>query len=636
MFRFRRRKPEAAERIMAGFRRDKALTRGFTRRALVVGGAQAGLFGLLGARLYDLQVLQSDKYALLAEDNRVNMRLIPPPRGEIFDRVGDPVAINELNYRAQLVPDQAGDIEAVLRNLSHIVEIDEAQIARVLEDAERRRSFLPTVIAENLSWNQVAAVEVNAPDLPGVSIGLGYRRIYPRGATLGNLTGYVAPPRPEDLNGDPLLELPDFRMGRSGMERHYDLALRGRAGVSQVEVNALGRVIRELSRQDGSPGRDLMLTVDAGLQASIIESFGEESGASIVMDVHNGDILAMVSNPSYDPNAFIGGISTANWNALVEHPRAPLRDKAIAGTYSPGSTFKMVVALAARDAGIIDETTEFYCPGFFDYGPNRFHCWKTYGHGDVRLTKAIEQSCDVFFYETAVELGIDRLSAYARRFGFGDVTGIDLFGETGGLMPTKGWKESTLGSYWVPGDTINAGIGQGYVNCTPLQLALMMSRLVNGGYAVRPRLARPLNNETAPRFPRIDMPEPWLDHLREAMSLVVNSRTGTSYGARIEDPRLAMGGKSGTVQVRRVTAAERAVGVIKDEDRPWEYRNHALFVAFAPLQAPRFACSVVVEHGGGGSEAAAPIARAALLEAQRRFGAAELAELGRPAGRSDR
>lgn len=628
MLRFRRKKQEAAERVMAGFRRDEERLRGFSRRALVLGGLQVGLFGALGARMYDLQVLQADRYALLAEDNRVNMRLLPPPRGEIFGRNGEPVAVNELNYRVQIVPEQAGDVTAILDRLGRIVALTPDEIERVLEDVARRRSFLPVMVAENLSWNQVASVEVNAPDLPGVSIDLGYRRIYPGASNMGHLTGYVAPPREEDLNGDPLLELPDFRMGRNGLERRYDEVLRGRAGVSQVEVNALGRVIRELSREEGQPGHDLTLTIDTGLQAKAMASLGEESGSCIVMDAHSGDVLAMASTPGYDPNAFIGGISTTEWNALINNPRAPLRDKAIAGTYSPGSTFKMVVALAALDAGIIDYQTEIYCPGFLDWGANRFHCWRHYGHGDMDLTSAIEQSCDVFFYETAVELGIDRLSAYARRYGLGDLTGIDLVGERAGLMPTKGWKESTLGNPWVPGDTINAGIGQGYVNTTPLQLAVMTARLVNGGYAVTPRLTKRLEGEVAPPAPKMDVPDIWLGWIRDAMSMVVNSERGTARGARIEDDRMAMGGKSGTSQVRRITAAERAAGIISNDDLPWERRDHALFVAFAPVHAPRFVCSVVVEHGGGGSAKAAPIARDVLIDAQQRFGAAELADAG--------
>ncbi|MEZ5667134.1 MAG: penicillin-binding protein 2 [Alphaproteobacteria bacterium] len=628
MLRLRRKKQAAAERVMAGFRRDEDRMRGFSRRALTIGGLQVGLFGVLGARLYGLQVVEADRYALLAEDNRVNMRLLPPPRGEIFDRNGEPVAVNELNYRVQMVPEQAGEMEVVLARLARIVALAPDEIERILEEVGRRRSFLPVMVAENLTWNQVASVEVNAPDLPGVSIDLGYRRIYPNAAAMGHLTGYIAPPREEDLNGDPLLELPDFQMGRSGLERRYDEVLRGRAGVSQVEVNALGRVIRELTREEGQPGRDLTLTIDAGLQRATVERFGEESGAAVVMDAHTGDVLAMVSAPAYDPNQFIGGISVANWNALTDNPRAPLRDKAIAGTYSPGSTFKMVVGLAALEAGIIDANSEVWCPGFLDYGVNRFHCWKHFGHGHVNLASAIEQSCDVYFYETALELGIDKLSAFARRYGFGDLTGVDLVGERTGLMPTKGWKEATLGNPWVPGDTINAGIGQGYVNCTPLQLAVMTARLVNGGYAVTPRLTKRLEGEPAPTFPSMGIPDIWQGWIRDAMSLVVNSPSGTAYRARIEDERLAMGGKSGTVQVRRITAAERAAGIISDEDRPWHHRNHALFVAYAPVYAPRFVCGVVVEHGGGGSSTAAPIARDTLLDVQRRFGAAEVADIG--------
>ncbi len=608
--------------------RDETRHGNFKRRTVLIAGGQVAMFGVLGARMYQLQIEDTDRFVTLAEDNRVNMRLIPPPRGDILARRGEPIATNELNYRVQVVPEQAGDVKAVLRTLAGIVDVSMDRQERVLEEVSRQRGFVPVTVVENLTWQQVARIEVNAPDLPGVFVDLGYRRIYPQDTFLGHLTGYVAPPRPEDLNGDPLLELPDFRMGRNGLERHYDMELRGTAGVRHVEVNAVGRVIRELARQEGAPGKTVQLTVDIGLQRYVTERLGEESASVVVMDVHSGDVLALVSNPGYDPNAFIGGISVDDWTALIENPRAPLSNKAISGVYSPGSTFKMVVALAGLETGVIDGGTDIFCPGHFDYGPNRFHCWKRAGHGKMNMMQAIQQSCDVYFYETALEMGIDRLNEIARRYGFGEPLGIDLPGERSGLMPTKAWKEERFNHYWVPGDTINAGIGQGYVNCTPLQLAVMTARIVNGGYAVVPRVAHPVDGAAIARAPKIDVREDWLRWINDAMSMVVNSRAGTANDARIEDERMAMGGKTGTVQVRRITQAERAAGIIRDEDRPWEHRNHALFVGYAPIHSPRFAVSVVVEHGGGGSTTAAPIARDVLIETQKRLGPTELSQNG--------
>ena len=606
--------------------RDETRHGNFNRRTLLIAGGQVAMFGVLGARMYQLQIEDTDRFVTLAEDNRVNMRLIPPPRGDILARRGEPISTNELNYRVQIVPEQAGDVKAVLRTLAGIVDVSMDRQERVLEEVSRQRGFVPISVVENLTWQQVARIEVNAPDLPGVFVDLGYRRIYPQEAYLGHLTGYVAPPRPEDLNGDPLLELPDFRMGRNGLERQYDMELRGTAGVRHVEVNAVGRVIRELARQEGAPGKTVQLTVDIGLQRYVTDRLGAESASVVVMDIHSGDVLALVSNPGYDPNAFIGGISVDDWNALINNPRSPLSNKAISGVYSPGSTFKMVVALAGLETGVVDSATNIFCPGHFDYGPNRFHCWKRAGHGKMNMQQAIQQSCDVYFYETALEMGIDRLNEIARRYGFGEPLGVDLPGERSGLMPTKAWKEERFDHYWVPGDTINAGIGQGYVNCTPLQLAVMTARIANGGYAVVPRVARSVDGASVERPPKIDVREDWLRWMNEAMSLVVNSRAGTANDARIEDDRMAMGGKTGTVQVRRITQAERAAGIIRDEDRPWEHRNHALFVGFAPVNAPRFAVSVVVEHGGGGSTTAAPIARDVLIETQKRLGPTELSQ----------
>ncbi len=596
--------------------RDRERTRIFTRRAALLAGGQFALLSTLVGRLYYLQVVQADRYAMLADENRINLRLLPPPRGRIFDRMGEPLAVNRLNYRVVLVSEQAENVEETLDALGRIIPVSARDRARVLREIHRKRGFVPITVRENLDWSEVSRVEVNAPDLPGVMIDVGQTRDYPLGPVLGHVVGYVAAVSEKDLTGDPLLELPDFRIGKSGIEKVYDKALRGSAGNSQVEVNAYGRVIRELAREEGRPGDDLTLTIDAGLQRFVVDRLGDESASVVVLDVHTGEVLAMASNPAFDPNAFNRGLSTAEWKALVHNPRKPLTNKAIAGQYPPGSTFKMVVALAALEAGVVTPEHRVFCTGSLKLGDRVFHDWKRGGHGDVDLLAALQQSCDVYFYDIAKRVGIDRIAAMARRFGLGEPTGIDLTGERGGLVPDRDWKLGRFGVSWQQGETLVVGIGQGYLLATPLQLAVMTARIANGGKAVVPHLLRGRGAKPAPESMGISRDA--LAAVVEGMNRVTNTRRGTAYRARIAEPELAMAGKTGTAQVRRISKSERLKGVIKNKDRPWEERDHALFVAFAPVRQPRYAVVTVVEHGGSGSRAAAPIARDVLRETERR------------------
>ncbi len=596
--------------------RDRERTRTFTRRTALLAGGQFALLSTLVGRLYYLQVVQADRYAMLADENRINLRLLPPPRGRIFDRMGEPLAVNRLNYRVVLVSEQADSVEETLDALGRIIPVSERDRARVLREMHRKRGFVPITVRENLDWSEVSRVEVNAPDLPGVMIDVGQTRDYPLASVLGHVVGYVAAVSEKDLTGDPLLELPDFRIGKSGIEKVYDKALRGSAGNSQVEVNAYGRVIRELAREEGRPGDDLTLTIDAGLQRFVVDRLGEESASVVVLDVHTGEVMAMASNPAYDPNAFNRGLSNAEWRALVNNPRKPLTNKTIAGQYPPGSTFKMVVALAALEAGVVTPDHRIFCTGKIKLGDRVFHDWKRGGHGDVDMLAAIQQSCDIYFYDIAKRVGIDRIAAMARRFGLGAPTGIDLTGERGGLVPDRDWKLGRFGVSWQQGETLVVGIGQGYLLATPLQLAVMTARIANGGKAIVPRLLR---DRDAPQAPEsMGLSRDSLAVVIEGMNRVTNTRRGTAYRARIAEPELAMAGKTGTAQVRRITKSERIKGVIKNKDRPWEERDHALFVAFAPVSQPRYAVAAVVEHGGSGSRAAAPIARDVLRETERR------------------
>lgn len=601
--------------------KDSERHKQFNRRTVILAGGKLALLSVLVGRMYYLQVVESKRYQTLADRNRINLRLLPPPRGRIVDRYGTPIAVNQINYRVVLNLETTMDVEETLRALGSIINIGEGERRRIMRDISRKPSFVPVTVRENLNWDKVARIEVNAPDLPGVEIDEGQSRHYPFGKDTAHVLGYVAPVSEGETTGDPLLKLPGFRIGKDGIEKFYDLSLRGVGGNSQVEVDAFGRVIRELSRKEGQPGSEVALTIDVELQKFVSRRLAGQSAAAVVIDVHAGDILSLVSTPGFDPNAFNKGLSENEWRALLSNPRAPLTNKAISGLFSPGSTFKMVVALAALEKGAITPESSFFCSGSIKLGNAVFHCWKKGGHGTVQLAKGIIQSCDVYFYEIAKRTGIDHIAKMARRLGLGRKLGLDLPSEQAGLIPTRDWKRKTYGIPWQQGETLIAGIGQGYILATPLQLAVMTAKMVNGGIGVKPRLTAAEGESGDPdTLPGNDLgllPE-HLRLVREAMVSVVNSPMGTAYKARIKEPGFEMGGKTGTVQVRRITKAERELGIIKNEDLPWKQRDHAIFVGFAPASAPRYAAAVVIEHGGSGSKVAAPIARDILLETQRR------------------
>ncbi|NQU60424.1 MAG: penicillin-binding protein 2 [Rhodospirillales bacterium] len=608
----------------------------FSRRAVILGGGKAVLLSALVARMYYLQVIEAERYRMLAEENRINLRLLPPPRGHIIDRFGLAMADNQQNYRVLLNAEDTPDVEATLDVLTKIFPINAGERRRILREIKRNRRFVPVTVRENMIWREVAQIEVNTPDLPGVNIDVGQSRHYLNGPETAHVLGYVAAVAPNEVGDDPLLGLPGFKIGKAGIEKIHDLQLRGTGGSSQVEVNAFGHVIRELSRQEGQPGAELVLTIDLELQKMVSRRFKDESGAAVVMDIHNGDILAMASTPSFDPNAFNKGLSNEEWQTLSTNPKAPLTNKAISGQFSPGSTFKMVVLLAALEKGVITPENRILCTGEMKLGDATFHCWKRSGHGWMDAFNGIMQSCDIYFYEVAKRTGIDRIADMARRFGFGDALGLDLPGEQKGLVPSRAWKRKVMNAPWQQGETVLTGIGQGYLLATPLQMAVMTAILANGGNPVTPRLTRPrpsgVEDEFLSQTPRekqgkkpketqgqgLSLLPMHLDLVRQAMEAVVNKPMGTAFRARIKKRGQEMGGKTGTVQVRRITKLEREQGVKKNKELPWKERDHAMFVGFAPTDKPRYAVAVVVEHGGGGSSVAAPIARDILIEAQKR------------------
>lgn len=594
--------------------------RKMSRRTLVLGGAQLALIGVLGMRMRYMQVDQADQFRLLAEENRVNIRLIPPARGELFDRNGERLAHNSPSYRIIIVPEDAGNVEKVIADLSRLVELDEEDLNRALTEMRRSPPFLPITLADQVSWDDISKIAVNAPALPGITPEVGLTRVYPRQADLAHVIGYVGPVSDYDLkqidDPEPVLRIPRFQIGKVGLEAKREDVLRGKAGAKRVEVNATGRVMRELDRREGQSGADLQLTVDADLQGYVQARLGTESAAAVVIDCQTGDLSAICSSPSFDPNLFVRGISVADYRGLTEDPYRPLANKTVQGTYPPGSTFKMITAMAALEEGLVGPGETVWCPGHLEVSGRRFHCWKRGGHGHVDLNTSLKRSCDVYYYDVAIKVGIDKISAMAKRFGLGVRHDIPMSAVAEGLAPNRAWKERVHNDVWRIGDTANSSIGQGFMLASPLQLAVMSARLATGR-AVTPRLVKKINGIEQPSGAgeSLGMNENHLRQVRRGMYDVSNNRRGTAYRSRIIEDEFRMAGKTGTSQVRNITKAERAAGVIHNRDLPWERRDHALFVCFAPYDNPRYAVSVIVEHGGGGSTAAAPIARDVMLQA---------------------
>lgn len=583
-----------------------------TRRALVFGGVQALALSALAGRLYYLQFIKSESYRVQAENNRIKLQLVPPARGMLTDRAGKPLALNERNW--QLYIDVTGlrkeELRELLHTMDHLLPLGEKKIDEIIARARKVRFPPPILLKEHMTWDEVARAELHAMEMPGAYINTGQKRHYPLGEYGAHLLGYLGAVSEAEMDKDePLHRLPDYKIGKNGIERMADERLRGSAGIRQLEVNAQGLAVRELKSQQSIAGETIRLTIDADIQRIAAERLGEESGAVVVMNVHNGDVLVMTSMPAFDPDVFSSAIPADYWKSLHDDDHQPLINKAVQGQYPPGSTFKLVVAMAALKSGV-SPTVRVHCPGHYYLGNHRFNCWKEGGHGSVSVHEAIAGSCDTYFYTMAERLGIDAIANMARAFGLGQDDLLGFPGEKGGIIPDTKWKKARYNDIWRTGDTVNVGIGQGYILSTPLQLCVMTARLASGGYAVTPRL---FADDSVPDYPLMAVDGEHLAIVQKAMDAVVNSPIGTAYGKRILKKDMGMGGKTGTSQVRRIT--QRGMD---QSQLPWEYRHHALFVGYAPIQAPKYAISVLVEHGGGGSSAAAPIARDVLLAVQER------------------
>lgn len=593
----------------------------FSRRALLLAGLQGTGLLLLAGRLYYLAVDQGDIYQLRADQNRISFRLIAPERGKIKDRFGYEIADNKQDFRVFLVPEQTEDVSGTLERIKVLVpSLSDEKAARLKRKIQRQRGFVPVTVVEHLDWDTFSKVNVALPGLPGVIPAAGMTRSYPDREVFAHVVGYMGRPNEETIRLDPLYQLPGFQLGREGLESRFENHLRGSAGQRQIEINSVGREIRELpDRREARSGKDITTTLNKDLQYFTVDLMKEQSCGVVVLDAQNGDILTLASTPAFDPNDFTEGISIENWNALLADPRTPLLNKCTASQVPPGSTFKMIVALTALEEGIITPETSVYCNGRYPFGDNVFHCWKRGGHGRLAVIEALGQSCDTFFYKLAESLDVDKIAAMARRFGFGQKSSIDLEGIKSGLVPTKQWKNITFQKPWYRGETLNISIGQGALLATPLQLAVMTARLATGKM-IEPRLVfdPPFNaRDTEPvSFDLLDVDPFHLSLVRQGMAGVM-ARGGTAHDYKRPKTAPVLAGKTGTSQVRRITADERRAGVTKNEDLPWARRDHSLFVGYTQVGNPEFAVAVLVEHGGGGSKVAAPLGRAILDEAVR-------------------
>ena len=587
-------------------RDERRLRHRFSRRMVLFGGAQVGLFGLLGWRLHQLQILESSDYRLLSDENRLTFQLVAPSRGAIYDRFGMPIAEDRENLRVLVIPVFCKDLSRTLDAIGSIVPISAGERDRVRRAARRQSGYFPVLVTEGLTWRQFALLNVLAPQLPGVSTDQGAARHYQHARGLAHVVGYVGMADKEEINEDPVMRLPGFRTGKTGIEKGFDAPLRGKPGSITYEVDAHGRIMRELGSAPSTRGRDLVLTVDHELHEIALDRLTEHRVASVVvLDVVTGEIIVMASTPTFDPNDVAFRPDASHWRALARTRDNPFENRAIRGLYPPGSTFKVCTALAGLDASVITPNETMSCPGSYAVGRKRFRCWRAHG-GGINVHEAIKQSCDTYFYETAKRMGINTLAAMARKLGLGQIHDCGLAGQKKGIVPDTAWKRQAIGEPWYGGETVIAGIGQGFMQSTPLQLAVMAARVATGR-AVVPHLVMPEKGAPEPELaPLLDIDPVFLHYVRGGMLGAVNEKGGTAVRSALELPDVQMAGKTGTSQVVSLANKAKLGG--------WESEHHALFIAFAPAHAPRYAAACVVEHGGGGSRAAAPVVKDVMTE----------------------
>lgn len=568
-------------------------------------------FLILFARLFYLQILEGEALRRQSASNSIRLQHIDPPRGLIFDRHHNLLADNRPAFNLRITPKDARPIDDILKKVATYLGVDPAAVAAKVKRARGVPSYKPVVLLADINRNQLATFETHKYDLPGVSVSVKSQRQYLNATEVVHIIGYMS-----EINASELKQRKyaryrgGDRIGKSGVEKALEHVLKGKRGGRQVEVNATGQVVGVLKTVDARPGNSVYLTIDLALQKKASQLMAGRAGAVVAMDPRNGEILALVSSPSYDPNAFVSGMSSETWAKLLTNPLHPLVNKAIRGEYPPASTYKIITAMAGLEEGLVDVETEFFCPGYYKFGDRTFRCWKKTGHGNVNIVRALAESCDVFFYHLGQLLGIDRLSWYARSFGLGAATGLDLDREAKGLVATAGWKKQRTGRAWQKGETLNAAIGQGYNLTTPLQMAVVIAAMANGGKRFRPLILKQVQNsagevlfKSKPELlGRLPVSKTTFALVKQGLYEAVNTAGGTAWKVRAR--QVSVSGKTGTAQV--VARSQDENGSPKKKTR-YEFRDHAWFVGFGPSEAPRIAVAVIVEHGGHGSSVAAPV-----------------------------
>jgi len=615
------------------------------RRMFIISAAKAVVFAGIVARLFSLQINENKKYLTLSDKNRLREWRLPPVRGEFLDYFGNIIAGNLKVYQLHVVPEQVENFKYLMIRLKEILQLDDDKFSKIIKKKNTQKPWETLIISENLSWDQFSKINFYLHELVGAKPVLSLARNYPYKEVFTHVLGYVSQASSNDLINNEIIKrshVPGLKVGKVGLEKTFENDLIGVNGVQRYEVNAYGKRINELDHEKGQKGKNIKLTVDAEIQKLSNELLAERSGSINIMDIYTGEIIAMHSSPSFDPNLFVYGISQEEWKLITENPLKPLINKSISGLYSPGSTIKPLVALSALENDVISPNFKVRCKGKMEMYGQTYHCWKEKGHGVMSLRNAIKQSCDVYFYETSRKLGVDRLNSTASKFGLGNtVLKSVLIDEKKGLFPSTKWKKNNLGTGWVLGETLLTGIGQGYIQITPLQLCLMTAQLANGGFKIYPKIEADKKQETYKSIkykmaqnllnkeqnispikkvgeklfkigekkytPLFRNPEN-VKFVLEAMFGSTNEIMGTSYSSRIEDTKYQFAGKTGTVQIKKITESERELD-LKTSQIPYEDRDHALYIAFGPYKNPRYAVSIIVEHGGAGSATAAPLAK---------------------------
>jgi len=574
------------------------------RRTFFLYFAKLTLFSMVGWRLYKLQILDSKKYETLSKNNQIDIEIIFPLRGEIYDRNNNIIATNEKVFDLYLIPEKTKSINQTLTALSRFIDINFTKRRKIIDLSKKIKKFEKIKIFENIDWSTLEKIESNKYNLQGIYILQDSVRIYPYKEIFSHILGYINKPNQKELSLPFISKMPNLDIGKDGLEKAFNPILVGKAGQREIEVNSSGRIIREISNIHSIKGENINISIDGRIQEYALNLLKPYRAGSInVMNTTNGEILCMVSTPSYDPNKIIKKPNKKYWEDLLKNKLSPLTFRSIQGLYAPGSTFKMIVAIAALKYGIINNKFKNFCNGKIEFGDRIYHCWKTIGHGEMDVTEAIKQSCDVFFYEIAKKLGIDRIAKVAKDFGLGKKFDINLENQKEGIIPSKKWKKNKIGESWYAGETLIAGIGQGFVLTNPLQLLVMTAIIASDGTRIKPTILKNSNKE----FEKSEKYKAEIAIIKNAMFKVVNEYKGTAFKSKLDDVNFA--GKTGTSQVRRISLSERESDDFRKKELMWKNRDHALFVGYMPAKNPQFAISVIIEHGGSGASTAAPIAK---------------------------